>query len=188
MIKKSLSIAVLAGMTAFAQAEQDRPTITVNLDYMSGGEELVEMNYTDGSSDSVSAGAGLGFGVGLKQTVAEQVSVEGRIGYLSDTASGKDGFGQTVEFSFSTLPVDVLAQYQMEKHSFGAGLTYHLNPTLDIDGDEFEFDNAMGTLLEYQYHWTANGAISVKYQNISYDYKGTSFDGAGFGLGLSGRF
>jgi hypothetical protein len=188
MIKKALSIAVLAGMTSFAQAEQERPTITLNLDYMSGGEKLVEMEYTDGSSDSVSAGAGIGFGAGLRQSVAEQVSIEGRLGYLSDTASGKDGFGRTVEFTFSTLPVDILAHYEAGKHSIGGGLTYHMNPSLDIDGTEFEFDNAMGTLIEYQYSWSPKAALSVKYQNISYDYEGTNFDGAGFGIGLSGRF
>lgn len=188
MIKKALSVAVFAGLASFAQAEQERPTITLNLDYMSGGEELAEMNYTDGSSDSVSAGAGIGFGIGLRQTVAEQVSVEGRLGYLSDTASGEDGFGRTVEFSFTTLPVDILAHYEAGKHSIGGGLTYHMSPTLDIDGAEFEFDNALGTLIEYQYSWSPQAAVSLKYQNISYDYKGTSFDGAGFGFGLSGRF
>jgi len=189
MIKKALSLAVLASVATFSQAEElNRPLITLNIDYMSGGEELAEQEYTDGSSDSVSAGAGIGFGIGLRQEVQPQISVEGRIGYLSDTASGKDAFGDTIEFTFSTLPMDALAHYQFEKHSIGGGLTYHLNPTLDIDGTEFDFDNAIGALIEYQYQWSPQGAVSVKYQSISYEYEGIDFDGSGFGIGLAGRF
>ncbi|WP_430459982.1 hypothetical protein ACQUQU_12280 [Thalassolituus sp. LLYu03] len=161
--------------------------VTFNADFMAGGEELASIEFDDGSSQNVNAGGGLVLGMGLQYRATENIDTEMRISYLFDTANGETEYGDEIKLGFDAFPLDMMAYYHGEKHSIGAGLTYHMNPAFDFNGDVYEFDNAAGMLIEYRYFWDSRTGISVKYQNIEYTLSGTdvTFDGTGFGIGLT---
>jgi len=160
--------------------------VSFHADLMAGGDKLAEMEYDRGTTDDINAGAGIKLGAGVYYTL-NRVRAEARLGWLSDSANGLDDVNDPVTFEFSTYPLDLMLHYQLGKHSLGAGLTYHMNPKLDMDGTEYTFDSPTGSLIEYQYHLNPRFAISAKYQSIEYYYQPSdvTFDGSGLGIGIS---
>jgi hypothetical protein len=198
-MKKSLLTLLLASATTLAYADTDSAVdvesttatkqglgFSFSADLMAGGDKLAEMEYERGTSDDINAGAGINLGAGVYYTL-NQFRAEARLNWLSDSANGLDDDNDPVTIEFSTYPLDLMLHYQLGKHSLGAGLTYHMNPKLDMDGTEYTFDSPTGSLIEYQYHLNPRFAISAKYQSIEYYYQpaDATFDGSGLGIGIS---
>lgn len=183
-----LSISAIPAFVAAEETPLDRFGMSFSLDLMMGGEELAAIEFDDGSEESVKAGSGIGFGAGVSYQVDDHIKAEARMSYLSDSASGDTPTGSTITYDFTRYPVDVMGFYQHGKHSIGAGMTYHMSPTLSGEGDSYDFDSALGTILEYRFFYSNKATINLKMVNIDYDYKTVSFDGNSFGIGIAGHF
>lgn len=132
-----------------------------------GGDTLAELTFTDGSSQDINAGDGLTVSAGLIQRVSEKFRIKYTLGYKFSTSAAEN-----LDVWKSVIPVDVLPFYQSGNHRFGAGLTYHISPQLDIDDfGTVKFDDAPGFIVEYGYK-----AFSLAYTGVDYDINGASFD------------
>ena len=190
MIKKFFFTSTLlaSSLVSAESAYIDKLGMSFNLDLLMGGDVFAAITFTDGTSETVKAGSGIGFGAGITYQVDDKIKAETRLSYLSDSASGETSGGSTLEFDFTRYPLDFMGFYQHGKPSFGAGLTYHMSPTFSDGEDDFEFDSNLGTVFEYRYFYTKAASINLKMVNISYDYKDTSFNGSSFGIGIAGHF
>ena len=147
-----------------------------------GGDKLATVTFTDGSSRSIYAGNALFTDIGfLHNFPASDWSLKGTIGYAFSSVHASNG-----DFAFDREPLDLIAIYSRGDHHLGLGLTYHLNPHLDLDnfGPSADFDNAAGLILQYQY-WM----FGVRYTSITYKAAASthciancSFDGSSIGV------
>lgn len=178
----------LTSLTAFATARaQDMsapysppsPPVHFTLDagLTGGGDKLATVTFTDGSTQSIYAGnsiyADLGF---MARLGASPWTLKGTLGYAY---TGVTASNANVNFTY--YPLDVLAIYNYGNHHFGAGLTAHMSPRLDMDGfaPNVDFDTAGGIILEYRY-WL----FGVRYTNIRYKVSGGGGSADGSSLGL----
>ncbi len=184
-----LKNALLASATlAFAaQAAIADITWETGLYINSGGDELAKLEFEEGHDQTVNAGGGLHFVFGGRYAINEEVRVLARLGYLVDSASGEYDSGATVDIDFSTLTLDALASYRINKHEIGGGFTYQPSPEYEVDhpivSGSVEADAALGLLVEYRYNLNERVGLDVRYMNIEYDFEGDTRDGSGLGIG-----
>jgi hypothetical protein len=78
--------------------------------------------------------------------------------------------------------LELIPFYNIRNHRFGAGLSYHFSPELDLgelDGPKVEFDDALGWLIEYDYSFSGwqSGGFVVGLRYLWIDYKVEKVDG-----------
>lgn len=182
----------ISAVNAFEEVDSQSPYekfgATFNFDLMFGGEELGYIAYDDGSKESVHAGSGIAFGGGISYQALPQTKAEVRLSYLSDSVSGDTAGGDTLEIDFTRYPLDVMAFYQHEKHNIGAGLTYHMSPTLSFGTTSTDFDSAIGSIFEYRYFYAPKVSLNLKMVMIDYKINQFAIDGNSFGFGIAGHF
>jgi hypothetical protein len=111
------------------------------------------------------------------------------IGYMGTQAGSKDR-----SVKFTRWPLEYVANYVLGKNRLGAGLSYHLNPTLDqsdFDYENAKFENALGYVAEYDYRLGAAMSVMLRYEFIKYklsNYSREKVDGSHFGIGFNGEF
>lgn len=149
-----------------------------------GGDNLVEVEYEDGSSDELDAGDLLDLKAGFLIDLHNYpITIQTTIGYHFDSVDAENG-----DASFNRLPLDLLAFYNIDKHRIGAGLSYHLNPELELEfggvNIDIDADNAMGLVLEYGNEVADNIIVGLRYVDIEYEFEGSSekFDGSHVGI------
>lgn len=148
-----------------------------------GGDKVDEIQFNDGEADSIRAGSGLWFDLGFRTQFAHW-AVKGTIGYKTDTVSASNG-----DASFSRYPLTLIASYNNDNNSFGAGFTHELSPEYDIDfgfiNESADFKDATGLVLEYERNQGAWG-WGIRYTIIDYDLDEPgldfSFDGNNIGF------
>jgi len=158
-----------------------------------GGDSIQEFEFDDGSTDSVDAGGGLFFGASVQSRVyqASDLPIDAKFGfsYMFDSVSASNG-----DASFSRFPIDLILMSQIANISFGAGMTYHLNPEyeLDLDGSSgtLPFDDALGTKFELNYHFeqSPQTSMGIEYTSITYDSFIGERDGSCISITLKGLY
>lgn len=179
----SVIAALFLANTAWAQQSSNSVGWQFGMGYASGGDDLAEIIFTNGESQSLTAGSGFAIYAGLFNVFDNQpLALQATIGYLVDDTAASD-----TNARMSRYPLDVILFYRNGRHRFGGGVTYHMSPTLDLDnlGGKIDFDNATGYLLEYGY-----SMFSVRYTDIDYSVSGFSgsVDGSSIGLHLTFNF
>jgi len=99
----------------------------VGLGYDVGGETLVTVVYTDGSSTDVKANEGFIFNGGIVM-VTGAFETQATIGYKYGGANAKNG-----SISFNVLPIELMEFYRTSNLRMGLGISYHTSPTLKVD-------------------------------------------------------
>lgn len=152
----------------------------------SGGDDLIG---TD-TGDSISAGGGAKFAVGVQNPANEAATAAIRlsVGYLFDSISASNG-----DADFDTLTFDALYVINSGAHSFGIGGTLHMSPKYSDDvagfsAEKIEFDDALGILLQYGYNITPNLELGVKLTNLEYEAGPITIDASSFGIYISNGF
>lgn len=113
------------------------------------------------------AGDGLTISGGLVHRISDKFEVKYALGYKFSTSAAEN-----LDVWKSVMPLDIVPFYHSGNHRFGAGLTYHISPELEIDGfDSVKFDNAAGFVVEYGYK-----AFSIAYAGVDYEINGASYD------------
>ncbi len=160
-----------------------------------GGDKLLEVDviFDDGdtNSNNVKAGALLYFYGGINITKPESPwSAQFTLGYHFDGVFTKDD-----SVKFSRFPLDILLTRQFNSHALSIGLTRHFSPELDakdLDLDTVDFNDATGTLIQYQYFTDTGQAIGIRYTMIDYttteEFGDFEIDGNSIGLMLTGYF
>jgi len=190
ILRSALAIALAAStLTANANEEQSSsPVFGLHFGIGFGGYTFAETS----NNEEVEAGGGLLFGaftqIPLAQGSAQPVFAKLGMSYMRDSVDAEDG-----DASFTKFPIDALVMTQVNSVKFGAGLTYHLNPTYKEDSPyvsgEVEFDNAVGLLIEADYSFAnSNAEFGLRYTKIDYEIDGFEIDGNAFALTIGSTF
>ena len=150
-----------------------------------GGDDLIQVTFDDGSSDTLQGGRLLGFAIGVTEQVSYKVQGRVSLGYKYDFIKAGNGM-----VSFSRMPLDILAMYYKRRWMFGGGLTFHLSPEITVDVPSLaappQYDTAYGLVLAFDYNtygyyqrdWYLGGRVTL----INYKNQNGSFGGNSVGV------
>jgi hypothetical protein len=179
---------VLSPVAAFAAPA--RPLLGLNAEF--GGDTLLTVIYSDGSTSKVQAGEGLSLfgGVALEGLVpmgALSIDLQGTVGVkYSTTRQASNGSADYFRF-----PLEVLVLGHWRDLRFGAGPVYHFANSFSgsgiLSGFNFNLDNALGVKAQVDYT-LSNINFGVSYTAISYKVSGlgitTNANNFGVALGF----
>lgn len=164
----------------------------IGLGYDFGGEELGKLYFADGSSASVRANNGMAINAGtILANGNTPFSTQITLGYKYGGQRGSNG-----DVTWSAIPLDVIEYYRLSNLRMGLGLSYQMNPQLNVNlpsGYIDKYNNAFGLIA--QFGWAPIGAhysIDLRYTSIKFqlsDVPGAPMvDGSVAGLYTSIRF
>jgi hypothetical protein len=181
----ALKTLVLLALTVpvASHAMDIRPLLKAGFDF--GGDTLVTVLFSDGSSETIKANEGFYIGGGASiVTDSKRVEIELSLAYKFSVIDADNG-----DVEFTRIPFEALAFYRWDKVRLGGGLTYHINPELEGSGIaapvDVNFDDALGFVLQADYGFTDRMAIGLRYTNLKYEVRGSSASAKADGLGLT---
>ncbi|MGI9302427.1 MAG: hypothetical protein ACR2RB_06950 [Gammaproteobacteria bacterium] len=155
-----------------------------------GGDDLIEVAFTDGSTEDIQAGELIHLAAGLDFPTSpanEALRTEVSIGWEFDRADAVNG-----EVEWERYPLELLQFYSLGYWRFGGGATYHINPTLDGEGFagsvDLEFDDALGFVVQADVAVGPYIDLGARFTSIEYSAGGVDVDGNSFGVIASLRF
>jgi hypothetical protein len=160
-----LALALLAGPS---YAVDVRPAFKIGAEL--GGDTLIDVPTSGGSSDSrkLTAGQGLFLGAGAS-ILSDEKNLEGEV-TLSYKFAGISA--QNGDINWSVLPLDALLFYRIPNFRFGGGLTFHLNPTLKgsgiASGLQANYKDAAGLVLQGDYMFGEKIKLGLRYVAVKY--------------------
>jgi hypothetical protein len=164
----------------------------VGLAFTSGGDSLVSVQYTTGSSKTIKAGGMANFYGGFEYSFKDMpVSLQATIGWHYDRTAATNG-----NVVFARYPLEALAMYRAnESIRVGGGLRYASSPSLSGSGvvsnlGTTKFDPSVGGIVKAEYLFGNRYGAELRYVSESYKLKGTdtSFDGSHVGIGINVYF
>ena len=178
--------AALMSVASFTQAAEPvkRGGFLAQMDLDFGGDDIATLAFTNGDTQNVKAGQGLGLGIGGWFRPVESVPFElqGILGYkiVWTAADNAD-----IKMTRTTLQLNGIYRFANDWYA-GGGYTMHMSPELDGDGffENIEFDDANGITVEFGWKW-----IGLHYTNIKYSSPGfEDVDASNIGIRFTGRF
>ncbi len=185
-----------------ANSAEFHPVISIGYDR--GGDTILDYTVstingrTINLDDKITAGSGLTLAIGAYVPLGEIFGLQGTVGLKVDSGS----FLNNTYLAFSRTPYDLVGYYHMgQHHNLGIGATYHTGTSFTCTTDAtpstgcnfaFDFDNATGGIVEYNYAVSDNNEgglkLGIRYTKIRYDLSNSSqsFDGSSFGIILYG--
>ena len=181
----ALAVALMSATSASQAAEPvRRGGFLGQLDLDFGGDDVATLAFTNGDTQNVKAGQGLGLGIGGWFRPAENVPFElqGILGYkvVWTAADNAD-----IKMTRTTLQLNGIYRFANDWYA-GGGYTMHMSPELDGDGffEDFQFDDANGFTVEFGWKW-----IGLHYTAIEYSSPGfEDVDASNIGIRFTGRF
>ncbi len=151
--------------------------------YDFGGDKLLEIEYLDGSVDTLRTGQGFNLAIGgeLRPNGSKDFSLRGTAGFRYSSNRESD-----VEANIYSFPIELSANwYPSRDLRLGIGYVEHLNTTLDsYDFGDTNFEDASGPKYEIAYK-----GFALSYTNINYiDQDGFDYSADSVGLSYSFSF
>ena len=161
-------LALILTASVGSHAADVRPIIKAGFDF--GGDTVVSVGVTGGSSSSKSIKANDGVFVGGGASIlmdSKKVEVELSASYKFWTIAAQNG-----DIDWTVLPLDALVFYRMPNVRLGGGLTYHLSPTLSgsgaASGLKAKYDDALGFVLQGDYVLKNRFNFGLRYTSVNY--------------------
>lgn len=157
-----------------------------------GGDKLVSATFVGGATESVEAGGLISGSIGLISDINETVELRTSLGIKLDAVFADNG-----DITFSRFPVEVMLFTKGDELRFGAGISYHLSPELEIDlpfsGNAIvAFDDAAGFVAQIEYRLGERGHLGLKATVIDYEISNSvssaTVDGNSIGVVIGARF
>jgi opacity protein-like surface antigen len=156
-----------------------------------GGDTLITVPFTDGSSDSIKAGGLIQLYGGGEYRFNEQFALQATVGYhINDTRAASNG-----SVRFTRVPVDLLALYSVtEKVRLGAGAQFVSSPELKGSGVASnvsqKYDSTTGAIVEGEYLFTPHIGLKLRYvsEKFTPSNGGAKVDGSHAGVMFSYYF
>lgn len=155
-----------------------------------GGDDLATIEFTDGSSESLTAGGGFTFAAGAIYLASRTpLAIEATAGFKMNSIEGATSRGSNVEFDFFRASVEVLASYHANNHRLGGGVASHLASSFRCSGivgcSKTSADAAVGGVIQYAYGNNSPAFmwdVGVRVTFIDYTFPGGTVDGTSIGL------
>jgi hypothetical protein len=183
----ALAFAAAFGGPLLAEAAEIRPLFKAGYDF--GGDAMVTVLFTDGSTRTIRANQGLHLGGGAAIiNEARNWEFHVTLAYKFALINASNG-----DVTWTRFPLEALAFYRFEKIRLGGGLACHINPRLEgsgvIGGLDVKFKNATGAVLQADWRITEQMAAGLRYTILEYDARGPSTGSTkSDGLGLTFSF
>ncbi len=163
-----------------------RPVLELGLYF--GGDDLATVQFVSGTTETIETGGLLDISFGFVKPMAPERELQVTLGYRFDSIDAING---SVDWSRWVLEGKYF--FLDGRSRFGAGLTYHMSPDLEINLAGFlpavvSFDNALGLVGEWDYLFLNNSYLGVKYTLIDYEVGGVSANGNSLGIVYGFRF
>ncbi|WP_396270940.1 hypothetical protein [Ideonella sp.] len=190
MLKTVWAGAMLAlmGGTACA-AEPGKITGFAGLDLGAGGDVLVPVQYTDGTSDNLRAGRGTQFKLGLDYRLEPEWSVVGSLGYHLSSVRARNG-----SVKFERFPLELMAKYHYnDRLRIGFGVRMPFEARVSSSGaavptvGDYRLSSRKGLIVDAEYLFGQFG-LSLRWTNESYRQGTKEIDAAHYSLGLNYYF
>lgn len=186
------SILVLFSFATSAYAFDIMPTGGASYDF--GGDDLLKVKFTDGTSSTLRAGDGMQLNFGAVASLDQSNTF-----FATMTLGWKySGIGKAENGSatISRFPLEGMFYYRAGKHRIGAGMTKHLGISYDTGGvladASTNLESKIGTILTYGYssEETDRMSFGVKYTNLTYTATefDTDVDAGSWGVFILGGF
>ncbi len=164
----ALILVAAAVIPAASHAVDVRPTLKAGFDF--GGDTLVTVVFTDGSTKSINANEGLYFGGGVS-ILSDSKDIETEVS-LSYKFTGINASNGSVDWT--RFPLEVLVFYRLPQFRVGGGLTYHLSPKLSGSGPagniNTKFDDSAGFVLQADY-LLQKITVRLRYTSLEYNWE-----------------
>jgi hypothetical protein len=126
-------------------------SFVMRLGYEHGGDDLLTIQKSDGSSFDLAAGNGVLIAAGLLFTPHPLFALELTAGYKSSTGSFSNG-----SLSLHRVPLEAIASFAPGNHRIGIGPALHTATRFDckidgICGGNIDFQTAIGVVLQWVY-------------------------------------
>lgn len=170
-MKKIQWMLIVCLIPALAQAASIRPLIGFNAEF--GGDRLLKVIYTDGSTQDVNAGQGFGlFGgatvEGLIDLNPVTIDLQATLGVKYATISQ----ASNASVDYFRFPAELLVFGHIKGFRLGAGPVYHFANSLVGSGDlsslNYSFDGAFGVTAQADYTFGDHWNVGLRYTGISY--------------------
>jgi hypothetical protein len=154
-----------------------------------GGDRLLSVTYSDGSSSDILAGQGFTLfgGVAAKDLLALgpiAIDLQGTVGVKYSTIQE----ATNADASFFRFPLEILVLARWEGLRVGLGPAYHFANSFSgsgaLAGYNFGLDNALGLTVQLDYLFLKHWGIGARYTSISYQPElvgASSVSGSNFG-------
>ena len=145
-------LAVMAmGISMPVLAEGTDVHFYAGIGYDLGGDKVEKVEFSDGSTQSVYAGAGFNFALGADVDLSEDTMARATVGMKIDSVTAENG-----DATLSRVPLELLGYKFWGDHGLGGGLSYHTSVGYDCDFSgvcdySVDLDNEMGFVIEYLY-------------------------------------
>ena len=179
------TLLTLTAPLASHAAEGERPfKFVLGAGLTGGGSTLATVQYTNGSSQNISAGGLLMLYGGFETKVGTLVTLQATAGYHIDDTNASNG-----RVRFSRYPIDLLAYVPVnDQLRFGAGAQFVSNARLKgsgvASGVDQKYDSTVGFVIEGEYRFSP--AYGLKLRGVSEKFKesntGNSVSGNHAGL------
>lgn len=187
LTRSALALLVAVPLTLQAQAKAGaRPADKPGLDFVlegafeGGGARLIELTFTNGDTQTLTAGQGGTIAAGLQYRPAAlpKLSIAGTVGYKFVTNASENA-----DIGISRVPVEVIGRWSLSPDWWvGAGAVQH--NSVNIEGDGFipdtEMESSTGATLELGWRWIALSYTSLEYTGPN----GDTFDAGSIGVVL----
>jgi hypothetical protein len=173
-------VAALAPVLAHAQDAASPVAVHPLIGFMGtfGGDKLVDVLFTDGTSSAVTAGGTVYLygGAELRTTdLPVPLSVKATVGYHVGSAGGSNG-----DYRFERIPFELLGEVDVipSRLRLGGGVRYDTGVNLSSHGvvaaPATKFQNATGGVIQAEWMLGPNFSIVGRYVGIRYRFDDSS--------------
>jgi hypothetical protein len=172
--------AVMLSPQSHAQGAVMRPGhvgVVLGMDVGSGGDPVVDVSYTNGTSDRLHAGEGVDFYAGVHyQPLTLPIDFAGMFGYKFDGTKDPNS-----DLRFTRWTLKATATYELPGGWYlDAGPVWHLSPKLHGGGyfEDIPFNDAVGVTFGAGWRWLGVSYTSIKYSSpvVAGDVDASSVD------------
>ena len=164
----SLHLVLLLTTTQIFGQQSSRP---VNFNFLVdggveyGGDEILQVFFTNGEDQTMRAGQGgyIGFGGQLEFSSIKKLMLRTTIGIKYNTTAADNANIRLTRYPLSLTPFWKIN----DDIRLGIGITTHLSPRLRGDGfiPDISYDSTIGTRFEFGYKWIALTYTAIRYEN-----------------------
>ena len=156
-----------------------------------GGDTLITVPFTDGSTDDIKAGGLIHLYGGGEYRFGDAFALQATVGYhINDTKAASNG-----SVRFTRIPVDLLGLYSLtDKIRIGGGAQFVSGPELKGSGVASnvnqKFDSTTGVIVEGEYLFTPHTGLKLRYvsEKFTPEGGGEKVDGSHVGVMFSYYF
>jgi hypothetical protein len=172
--------AAFAPTLAHAGLDSDNPIHPlVGIAITGGGDKLSSIEYTNGTSQSVTAGGLVQFYGGAEfHQQGSPIGFQATLGYHVDQANARNG-----NQKFERFPLEAIALFNATpKFRFGLGARYSMDAKFSSDGAGYvgngKFKSQLGGLVMGEWLITPSMGLQVRFVSEKFKLKGVAADGS----------